>query len=122
MDKLSIIVPVMNGEATIKTCLDSLVNQTLQNIEIIVINDGSTDKTEEIVKSYEDERIRLISKENEGWGKAINQGIDLATGDYVGVLESDDRADLRAFEILYSNKGEYDVIKAGWYDSYANSA
>lgn len=85
MPKISVIVPVYNGEKFISKCLDSLLSQNLNDIEIIVINDGSIDKTENIVKqrALSDTRITLISQENSGVSSARNRGIRAAKGDYI---------------------------------------
>ena len=77
--KISIIVPIYNVEKYLDECMLSLLNQTLKDIEIILINDGSTDNSDKIVKKYKDERIIYISKNNEGIGKTRNKGIDIAT-------------------------------------------
>ena len=81
--KVSILVPCYNVEKYLPQCLDSIVNQTLKDIEIIVINDGSTDSTLDIIKQYakNDKRIKIIDKENEGYGKSMNRGLDAATGE-----------------------------------------
>ena len=87
MPKISIIVPVYNTEKYIKRCLNSLVNQTLKDIEIIVVNDGSTDKSETIIKEYEQKymkKIKYLVKKNGGLSDARNYGIKYATGEYVG--------------------------------------
>ena len=90
--KVSILVPCYNVEKYLKQCLDSIVNQTLQDIEIICINDGSTDSTLDIIKQYakNDDRFVVIDKQNEGYGKSMNRGLDAATGEYIGIVESDD--------------------------------
>ena len=98
MSKISVIIPVYNGEKYIQRCVDSVLNQTYSDIEIIVINDGSTDNTENILKSYSN--IVLINKENEGVSKARNTGLSLAKGDYVYFCDADDYLEKNAFEIL----------------------
>lgn len=93
MEKLvSIIIPVYNGEKTIRRCLESVINQTYKNIEIIVVNDGSTDKTLQICEEYasEDDRILIINKDNEGPSKARNLALDKATGSFVMFADCDD--------------------------------
>ncbi|MDD6263953.1 MAG: glycosyltransferase family A protein, partial [bacterium] len=80
MTDISIIVPVYNAEKYLKKCLDSLVNQTKKELEFILINDGSTGKSEEIVKTYKDERIKYFKNKNQGIGKTRNFGIEKATG------------------------------------------
>ena len=92
MAKISIIVPVYNVERYLKECLDSIQNQTLRDIEIICVDDGSTDSSAEILDEYmkSDSRFRVIHKQNEGYGKSMNIGIGMATAPYVGIVESDD--------------------------------
>jgi glycosyltransferase involved in cell wall biosynthesis len=91
--KVSIIVPVYNVENYLAKCLDSLINQTHQNIEILVVNDGSKDNSEQIIQDYAQkypEKIKPFTKENGGLSDARNFGIDRATGDYIGFVDSDD--------------------------------
>ena len=90
MPILSVIVPVYNGEGTIRKCIDSLLGQSLDDIEIIVVNDGSTDNTADIVNLVSDSRIKLISYPNSGQGIARNRGIKVAVGKYVGFVDADD--------------------------------
>lgn len=99
--KISVIVPVYNVENYLAKCLDSLVNQTHQNIEILVINDGSKDDSEKIIQEYAQkypEKIRPFTKENGGLSDARNFGIDRATGDYLGFVDSDDYVAPSMFE------------------------
>lgn len=100
---VSILVPVYNVENYVKECLDSLINQTLKTIEIIVVNDGSTDKSRSIVEDYcsLDSRIRLINQENRGLGAARNVLLSYAKGKYVIFIDSDDYIDLETVEVLY---------------------
>lgn len=101
--KVSVVIPVYNSEKYLKRCLDSAVNQTLKEIEIIIINDGSTDNSEKIIHQYlSDDRIKYICQNNMGQSTARNKGIDIATGEYIGFLDSDDWVDLDFFEKLYS--------------------
>lgn len=104
MAKVSVIVPVYNVEKYLRQCLDSLVNQTLTDIEIICINDGSTDGSLAILEDYasKDKRIRLISQENQGQGVARNRGIELSTGEYLGFVDPDDWIELNMYEEMYS--------------------
>lgn len=107
--KVSIIVPVYNVENYVSKCLDSLVNQTLSNIEIIVINDGSTDNSIDIIKKYEQkyqDKMIVIDKKNEGVGEARNCGIKVAKGEYLGFVDSDDYVELNMFEKLYNKANE----------------
>lgn len=104
MLKVSIIVPVYNAEKYIKECIESLINQTLKEIEIICINDGSTDNSLNILKDYEklDNRIKIIDKENAGQSVARNLGIEMAKGEFLGFVDSDDWVDSDYFEKLYN--------------------
>ena len=100
-------------------CLSSLVEQTLKEIEIICINDGSTDDSLKIIKSFakKDKRIVIIDKKNSGYGKSMNMGLDKATGEYVGIVESDDFVAQDAFEKMYKNAkaNDVDVVKANFH-------
>ena len=105
MPKVSIIVPVYNVEEYLERCLTSLVNQTLDDIEIIVVNDGSTDNSEEIINKFCEEygsMIRYYVKENGGLSDARNYGIQYATGEYIAFLDSDDYADITLYEKMYN--------------------
>ena len=101
--KVSIIVPVYNVEKYLEKCLDTLVNQTLKDIEIICINDGSKDSSPEILKRYaqKDSRIKIIDKQNAGLSAARNDGLKAASGEFVGYVDSDDWVDLNFYEKLY---------------------
>ena len=117
--KVSVIVPVYNNEVFVVTCIKSLLAQTLQDIEIIAINDGSTDSSSEILHKFADSDSRLIvvDKENGGYGIGINTGLDLARGEYVTILESDDFADLDMLETLvnYADAFNLEVVRANFY-------
>ena len=108
-EKLSIIVPSYNAEKTISRCISSIRNQTYQNLEIIVINDGSTDNTESIVEKLccDDCRIKLVTIKNGGVSNARNTGIDIATGDYITFVDSDDYIDAEMYENLISLAVKY---------------
>jgi glycosyltransferase involved in cell wall biosynthesis len=101
--KVSIIVPVYNVEIYLKKCIESILNQTLNEIEIILINDGSTDNSIEVLKKYErkDKRIIIIDKENEGVSKARNDGLKIANGKYIFFVDSDDWIENDCIEIYY---------------------
>lgn len=103
MIKVSIIVCVYNMEKYLKKCLDSLVNQTLKEIEIIVVNDGSTDSSLEIIKAYEKLHtcIKVINQPNSGLGGARNKGLSFATGEYIGFVDADDFVAVNMYEKLY---------------------
>jgi glycosyltransferase involved in cell wall biosynthesis len=104
MPKISIIVPVYNVSEYLEKCLNSLINQTLKDIEIICINDGSTDNSPDILEKFaqNDSRIKIINQENSGQSSARNAGINIAIGDYIGFVDSDDYVDLNYFEKLYN--------------------
>lgn len=115
MSKISIIVPVYNSSKTIERCLNSLVNQTIKDIEIIIVNDGSTDNIETIIKEYEKnykDIIKYYFKENEGVAKARNFGIEKAKSDYILFVDADDYIDIHLIEYLkpYIDKN-IDLIK-----------
>ena len=99
---ITVIINVYNGEKYIKKCLDSIVNQTYKNIEILVINDGSTDKTLNICKKYKDKRIRIITTKNQGLSLSRNTGIDNAKGEYLYFVDVDDFIELDTIEYLYN--------------------
>ena len=103
--KVSIIIPVYGVEKYIERCLDSVINQTLKDIEIIIVNDGSRDNSLKICKIYQekDNRIQIYSKLNEGLGLTRNYGMDRANGRYIAFLDSDDFVDLDFYEKLYNN-------------------
>ena len=96
MDKLiSVIIPIYNSEKYIKKCIESIINQTYKNIEVILINDGSTDNSEEICNQYasEDGRIKVINTTNKGVSASRNIGLKNATGDYISFIDCDDYVD-----------------------------
>lgn len=105
MPKVSVIIPIYNVEQYIKDCLDSLVNQTLDDIEIICVNDGSSDNSIKIVNEYakNDKRFVVINQENQGTGAARNKGIDAAVGEYIMFLDPDDWYELDACEKAYNH-------------------
>lgn len=117
--KVSVLVPIYNVEKYLRQCLDSLVKQTLREIEIICLNDGSTDGSLAIIKEYaeKDPRVVIVDKPNSGYGDSMNKGLEKARGKYVGIVESDDFIDLDAFEKLYNLAQTYDaeVVRANYY-------
>lgn len=119
MAKVSIIIPTYNVEAYLNECMDSVTGQTLKDIEIICINDGSTDNSLDILKSYaqNDKRIVIVDKKNEGYGVGMNIGLDRATGEYIGIVEPDDFIPLNMYEDLYNKAKEenLDFVKADFY-------
>ena len=111
MIKVSVIVPVFNTEKYLEKCLNSLINQTLQDIEIICVNDGSTDKSADIIKKFtnKDSRFKLINQENKKQGAARNAGMKIAKGEYIGFVDSDDWVDLEYYEKLYNAAKKYNA-------------
>lgn len=127
MKKVSIIVPVYNVEKYIAKCLDSLVNQTLSDIEVIVVNDGSPDNSQTIIDDYVakyPDIIKSYTKENGGQGSARNYGLKKATGEYIGYVDSDDYVRKDMFETLYNKatQEKLDIVICGNYVVYENSA
>lgn len=102
---VSVIVPIYNVEKYLNKCIDSIINQTLKEIEIILVDDGSTDDCTQIIDEYakNDNRIIVIHKENGGQGSARNIGIDIAKGKYIGFVDSDDWIDLNMYEELHKD-------------------
>ena len=127
MKKVSIIVPVYNVEKYIAKCLDSLVNQTLSDIEVIVVNDGSPDNSQTIIDDYVakyPDIIKSYTKENGGQGSARNYRLKKATGEYIGYVDSDDYVRKDMFETLYNKatQEKLDIVICGNYVVYENSA
>jgi len=116
---ISVLVPVYNVEKYLRQCLDSIIAQTYSDLEIICINDGSTDESGAILAEYEleDKRIRVITQENAGYGCAMNRGLEAATGDYIGIVESDDYIDRDMYERLYEwiLEDDADFVKTDYY-------
>ena len=108
-EKVSVIVPVYNVEKYLEKCLNSIVNQTYKNIEIILVNDGSTDNSLEIMKKFKqkDDRIILLEKENGGLSDARNYGLKKASGSYISFVDSDDFINEKMLEILVNNLIQY---------------
>lgn len=103
MYKVSVIVPIYNVERYLCQCVDSLLNQTLQDLEIILVDDGSPDHSPDICDEYtqKDKRVKVIHKTNGGLSDARNAGLKVAEGEYVAFIDSDDYVDLRMFQLLY---------------------
>ena len=110
-DKISVILPVYNVEEYLRKCINSILNQTYKNFELIIINDGSTDNCPSICDEYKniDNRIQVIHQENKGLSVARNVGIDLSKGKYITFIDSDDYIDSKYIEILYNLITEYDA-------------
>lgn len=122
MPSVSVIVPMYNVKKYIKKCLESLTNQTLKDIEIIVVDDGSTDISAEIVKRYkkEHENIKYYKKENGGLSDARNYGMKYATGTYIAFLDSDDYIDENTYKVMYekAKKEDSDMVECNFYWVY----
>ncbi|MBR1939314.1 glycosyltransferase family 2 protein [Candidatus Saccharibacteria bacterium] len=122
--KISVLVPIYNVEEYLPECLDSLIVQTLKELEIICINDGSTDSCPDILKEYaeKDSRIVIINKKNSGYGDSMNKGLKKATGEYIGIVESDDFMSADGFEKMYrlAEKHKVEVVKSNFYEYFTD--
>lgn len=116
MPKLSVVIPIYNVEKYLRECLDSVLAQTLSDIEIICVDDGSTDSSPVILREYaaKDSRVKVISKPNSGYGHTMNTGFDAASGEYIGIVESDDVIPPDMYETLCREADAHrcDVVKA----------
>lgn len=112
--KVSIVIPVYNVEKYLKQCLDSVLNQTLKELEVICVDDGSTDGSLDILEQYskKDKRLKIIAGTHTGPGAARNKGIEIAKGEYIGFVDSDDFVDETMFEKLYkkANSINADIV------------
>lgn len=119
MPKLSVLVPIYNVEKYLDECLASLAKQTLEDIEIICINDGSTDNSPKILQKYAKKysNFVVINKQNSGYGDSMNKGLEKATGEYIGIVESDDFIESDAFKKLYelAHKTKADIVKTNYF-------
>ena len=117
--KISVIVPIYNNIKYLKRCIDSIINQTYSNLEIILINDGSTDGSAQICDHYKeiDRRVIVIHTNNEGVAKARNKGLKTASGDFITFVDSDDFIDRKMYEILLKNiiDEKADIVQCGYY-------
>lgn len=114
---ISVIIPVYGVEKYISQCLESVINQTYKNLEIIVVNDGTKDRSAEIAKEYaaKDSRIKVYDFQNGGLSVARNRGLEIATGDYISYIDSDDWLDTKMYETLLeaAMKNDADMVKCG---------
>lgn len=126
MSKVSVIVPIYNVERYLPRCMNSILNQTLKDIEIILIDDGSPDNCSQMCDEYakEDPRIKVVHKKNAGLGYARNSGLDIATGEYVAFVDSDDYVKTNMYETLYRKAKENtaDVVYCDFKKSYTDGA
>lgn len=122
MPKISIIVPVYNVEEYLEKCIDSILNQIFKDFELILVNDGSTDNSLDICKRYKsiDDRICIIDKKNGGLSSARNAGLDIAKGEYIGFVDSDDYIHPQMYEILYDQiiKNKADISICNYEEVY----
>ena len=122
--KITVIVPVYNVENYLGRCIQSIISQTYRNLEIILVDDGSTDNSGNICDEYakKDGRIRVIHQKNRGLSGARNAGINVATGNYIGFIDSDDWIDSDMFELLlhYANEHNADIVQCDTYINYKN--
>lgn len=122
--KVSIIVPIYNVESYLDRCIQSLLNQTLKDIEIILVDDGSPDNCPSLCDEYakQDNRIKVIHKKNAGLGYARNSGLEIATGEYVAFVDSDDFVDINMYRTLYetAKRDSLDTCYSGFVRHYAN--
>lgn len=104
-DVISVVVPIYNAEKYLKRCIESILNQSYRELEVLLINDGSKDSSLNIIKEYAsiDSRIRIVDKENEGVSKTRNRGLNEATGKYIYFIDSDDYIDADTIELLYKS-------------------
>ena len=126
MPKVSVIVPVYNVERYLNKCLDSLVNQTLEDIEIIVVNDGTKDNSQDIINKYRKnypKKIKAYKKENGGLSSARNYGLKYAKGDYIAFVDSDDYIDLTMYEKMYNKaiSNNFDMVVCDLYYTYEDN-
>ena len=126
--KISVVVPIYGGEKYLHQCVDSILAQTIGDIEVILVDDGSPDRCPEMIDEYarRDNRIVALHKPNGGYGSAVNAGIAVAQGDYIGIIEGDDWIEPTMYQKLYDNavKNNSDVVKCSFwlYDSTAKKA
>lgn len=122
---VSIVIPCYNVEKYLPSALDSALAQSLKNIEIICVNDGSKDGTLNVIKEYmaKDSRIKLIDKPNGGYGESMNRGFEAAQGEYIGILESDDLIEPDMYELLYKaakDNGDLDFVRSDYFKFYTD--
>lgn len=121
MEKVSIIIPIYNNEAYIEKCITRLLQQTYPNIEIIAVDDGSTDASYERLKQYQ-EQITILHHDNQGVSYSRNRGIEMATGDYIMFVDGDDWIDYDMVELmmLQTEESTIDIVRCGYIREYSN--
>ena len=115
---ISIIIPIFNINKYLNQCLNSIINQTLKNIEIICVKEDSNDNNSNIIIQFaNDKRIIILNKKNSGYGDSMNHGIKFATGQYISIIRPDDFVDYQMFEHLYNltKNNEIDIVKSNYY-------
>ena len=120
MNKISILVPCYNVEKYVRQCLESIQNQTYTNLEVICVDDGSTDSTGSIIEEFAsvDQRFVVVHKPNSGYGDSMNYGLDICTGEYIGIVEPDDWIEPNMYETLLEAAlaNELDLVRCLWYE------
>ena len=118
--RVTVLVPVYNAEKYLLDCLKSLSNQILDDMEVICLNDGSTDSSLDMLKDFrkKDPRFKIVDKKNTGYGDTLNKGIKLASGEYIGIVEPDDFVDPEMYIELFAIAKKYDadVVKSNYYE------
>lgn len=113
--KFSIVIPCYNSENTIAKTIESVLNQTYKDLELVIVNDGSTDKSLDVIDKYlNDNRVKVYSKENGGLSSAIAYGVKKTTGDYIGFIDADDIANIDWLETIINKIEDYDTIAFGY--------
>ncbi len=123
--KLTIIIPVYNTSSYLEQCLESIMQQTYPDLQIICVNDGSTDRSDLILKQYaaKDKRFQIVEQENKGYGASVNRGFDLACGEYISIVESDDFIDPFTYESMLYIADRFknaEIIKFAYWDYFDN--
>ena len=126
MKKISVVIPVYNVEKYLSECLDSVVNQTYKNLQIIIVDDGSTDSSGKICDEYaeKDDRITVVHQSNAGAGAAKNTGLELINGDYFSIIDSDDYIELDMYEKMVNSLENYnaDIVQCLFKDLFVNDS
>ena len=119
LPKVSVLIAFYNSEAYLKKCMDSVLNQTLKEIEIIAVNDGATDGTEALLSEYAktDDRIIIVNQQNKGLAVSRKAALSHASGEYISFIDGDDCVDLDMYEVLYSNgiRNDLDIVQCNFY-------
>lgn len=123
MVKISVIIPTYNAETYLREALDSVINQSLEDIEIICVNDGSKDNSLSIMNEYaqKDSRVKIIDKQNSGYGATVNKGIESAQGEFIAIFEPDDILDKDIYTVLYNEAitNDLNVVKCNFYNYWS---